>query len=264
MSSDTRARSRSQVVVELVGTPGAGKSTAAEELRVRCREAGVAACSIVEAARPHAARTLVGRLVSAIAPERLRGPALWQVFNAAGIVSGARLALGRSPLIRDVVRAERARPIPAASKRHTLFWFLQLAGRRRFLARRPEPGEVLVIDDGFLHRAVALHASVDETPDPEAIARYVASVPVPDLVVVVHAPSDVCVSRIRARGIWRHRRGMSDDDLVRYVDHAEAAVDAAVSQARRLGWRVVDVDNDGDDPEAFRSRLGEVVAEVIR
>jgi thymidylate kinase len=264
MSSDTRARTGSQLVVELVGTPGAGKTTAAEELRARCREAGLTAHSIVEAARPHAARTPVGRVVSPLVPQRLRGPLLWQVFYAAGLLSGARLALGRSPLVRDVVRAERARPLPAASKRHTLFWFLQLAGRRRFLARRPSPGEVLVIDDGFLHRAVALHASVDETPDPEAVTRYVTSVPVPDLVVVVHAPPEVCVRRIRARGIWRHRRGMSDDDLTRYVVNADAAVEAAVGEARRLGWRVIDVDNTGDDLDAFRTRLAAVADEVAR
>jgi thymidylate kinase len=145
-----------------------------------------------------------------------------------------------------------------------LYWFVQLAGRRRFLARRPEPGEVLVVDDGFLHRSVALHASVDETPDLDAVARYVASIPVPDLVVAVRARPATCVRRIGERGLWRHRAGMSDEDLARYVEHADAVVEAAVAAAREQGWRVVEVDNDEDDPAALRAQLPPIVGEGAR
>lgn len=265
MSSDTTLRhTGAQVVVELVGTPGAGKTTAAGELLALCRARGLRAMSIVEAARPHAARTLPGRLVAAVAPERLRGPLLWQVFYAASLFAALGAALGRSRLIRDAVRSERARSIPATSKRHTLFWFAQLVGRRRFLARRPEPGEVLVVDDGFLHRVVALHASPDGAPDLEAVARYVATIPVPDLVVAVHARPQTCVRRIGERGLWRHRAGMTEDDLVRYVAHADAVVRAAVAAARERGWRIVDVDNDEDDVQALRAQLPVIVGEGAR
>lgn len=264
MSCEARATraATGQVVVEMIGTPGAGKSTAADELRSLLRARGVPALSIVEAARPHAARTAAGRVVVGLAPSRLRGPLLWQVFRGAGMVSAARLVAGRSPLLRDVVRSERARQLPAASRRHTLYWFFQLAGRRRFLSRRPAPGEVLVVDDGFLHRSVALHAAPGTPPDLEAVHRYVDAIPAPDLVVAVRAAPETCVRRILARGLWRHRAGMTEAELTRYVDHAAAVVATAIERARSLGWPVVDVDNDGDGLEGLRGQLHAAVREV--
>jgi thymidylate kinase len=140
-------------------------------------------------------------------------------------------------------------------KRHTLFWFFQLAGRRRFLAKRPVPGEVLVIDDGFLHRSVALHASPNATPDLDAVARYVERIVAPDLVVAVHASPGTCVRRIGDRGPWRHRRDMSEVDLERYIAHADEVVRAAERRARELGWSVVGIDNDAEGLDRVRADL---------
>jgi thymidylate kinase len=251
-----------QTVVEVVGTPGAGKTTVAHELIAMLREAGLEAGTIVDMARPHAGATLPGRVVNAVAPERLRSPLLWQVFYGYGVLGAAGVWLSDRPLARHVVRSERARALPSASKRHTLFWFFQLAGRRRFLAKRPRAGEVLVVDDGFLHRSVALHASPDETPDPAAISRYVDLLPRPDLVLAVRARPDVCRERIRDRGLWRHRSGMSDGELASYVRHADAVVQGAVAHARSNGWPIVDVDNDGEGVDGVREELREVVTRL--
>lgn len=250
-------------VVELVGTPGAGKTTVARELIAMLREAGAEAGTIVDAARPHAAATIPGRLVNAVAPQRLRSPLQWQVFYGYGMLGAAGFWLADRALARHVVRSERARALPSASKRHTLFWFFQLAGRRRFLTKRPRVGEVLVVDDGFLHRSVALHASPDETPDPAAVARYVDLIPRPDLVLAVRARPEVCVDRIRDRGLWRHRSGMTDDELARYVRHADDVVERAVAHAREKGWPIVDVDNDAEGVDGVREELRAVVTALV-
>jgi thymidylate kinase len=249
----------SHAVIELIGTPGAGKTTIALELIEILRARGVDAGTIVDAARPNAARTIPGRAVAVLSPERLRSPLLWQVFAGYGLLGAVGFALEHPTLSRRVFRSERARPLPRTMKRHTLYWFFQLGGRRRFLGRVRHGARALVVDDGFLHRSIALHASPGEEPDPRRIAGYVDLIPRPDLVINVRTASDVCERRIRARGLWRHRQGMSDDDLARYLRHAERVAAIAVARARERGWLVVDVENDEEGADAVRPALESAV-----
>ncbi|MEX0985636.1 MAG: hypothetical protein WD096_11405 [Actinomycetota bacterium] len=240
------------VVIEFAGCPGAGKTTAALEMTRILRARGLDAVSMVEAARPHAARTRVGRAV-AVLPARWRGPLLWQVYRWHGR-RGAR-----------AFREDRVALAGLASRsdRHTKTWFFRLAGRMRFLVGSPEPGEVLVIDDGFLHRSVALHASPSVEPDLTAVAAFVDLLEQPALAVHVRASVPTCAARVRERGLWRHRAGWSDEDLDRYVVNASAVVEAAVARARERGWNVVDVDNERPVADQMHATL-EAAADLIR
>jgi hypothetical protein len=160
-----------------------------------------------------------------------------------GSLEAVAFAVERPALTRHVISGQRARPISAAMKRHTLYWWAQLAGRYRFLTRGPRACDVLVLDDGFLHRSVALHASHLDEPDPSAVRSYVDAIPAPDLVIRPVADRAVCERRVRARGIWRHSRSLSDEEVSRALRSAERAVELAVQRARARGCTVVEIDN---------------------
>jgi thymidylate kinase len=250
------------VVVEFVGSPGAGKTTAAAVLTRMLRERGATARSMVEAGRPHAGSTTVGALAAAL-PRSVGDPVLWQLYRLHGWREAR--AVRPSALGRHVTAWQSARPVDEAVTRHTLGWFFRLAGRMRFLERTATPGEILVVDDGFLHRSVALHASPHEAVDPAAVAAFVDLIPAATLAVLVRAPVDVCAARVRARGLWAHRAGWSDADLDAYLANAAAVVDAAVGRVRALGRLVVDVDNGAADasPADLEAALAPVAAELL-
>jgi deoxyadenosine/deoxycytidine kinase len=233
-------------VVELVGTPGAGKTTVAADLTRHLEESGFAATSVRDAGRRHAARTPPGRFVQRGTRGRVRRALLWQVFYAYGVANAVAFAREEPALARWVWSTQRRRPIAPRMRRHVLFWFAQLMGRRRFLVSTGTSREALVFDDGFVHRAVALHASHLEAPDPRTVARYVDLVPPPDALVHVVAPLDVCERRVHARGVWAHSRHLDREELRRSLEHAARAVDAAVARARELGWTVIEIDNGQD------------------
>lgn len=251
------------LVVELVGTPGSGKTTLSRALVATLHERGVRAATIVEAARPRAGRTLAGRLVGRIAPGRLGDALLWRLFYVTGSVQAAAFAAERPALAKRVACSQRGRPISAAMKRHTLYWWAQLAGRYRFLTRGPRACDVLVLDDGFLHRSVALHASHLEDPDPSAVAAYVDLLPAPDLVIRTVADPEICERRVHDRGIWRHSRTLSPDKIARSLRSAERAVDLAVLRARERGWNVVEIDNGDRDLALVDRDLRDAVIPVI-
>jgi thymidylate kinase len=243
------------LIVEFVGTPGSGKTTLSIELVELLRGRGIEAATVVGAAREHARRTLVGQVIGRLRPARLRSLLLWQVFYLLCVLHALAFIRKEPALTRQVLRGQLRRPIPIARKRHHLFWFFQLAGRYSFLTTTSRACEALVLDDGFLHRAVHLHASHVEEPDAEQVRAYVDLLPRPDLVVFPVADREVCERRVRRRGVWRHFRHLSAAELSRYLDNGEWVAGLAVRRARQRGWTVIDINNGSRGVDRVRCDL---------
>lgn len=143
------------------------------------------------------------------------------------------------------------------------YWFFQLCGRDRLLRRRGSPGSVLVMDDGFVHRAVVLHASHLERPDPSAVAAYLALIPPPDLVLVPVADPGRCVQRVIDRGVWRHSRRLDQTEVAAYVRNAATAVDLVRERARALGWPVLEIPNGDRNLEDVRADLRRILQATV-
>jgi hypothetical protein len=250
------------VIIELIGAPGAGKTSLAPALIASFAERGVAVRGVVEAARPFAERSPLGAAATRLAPARLRRPLLWQAFCQASALYRLRFFARHPRLIAHVLRAQRRRPIPIEERLHALRWFIVLAGQYEFLKAHARPGEGLIFDEGFIHRAVQMYASDREIPDRAQVAAYVDLLPQPDLLCAVRAPQERCIERVYRRGLWHRFRHKRRDQVERYITNAHQIVDMAVDRARGRGWRVVEVDNGGDDigpaEMALRERLDSV------
>ena len=130
-----------------------------------------------------------------------------------------------------------------------------MMGSYGFLRSEAAPDEVIVIDEGFVHRAVQLHASAVESPTGSRLAEYVAVLPRPDLVVHVHASSAACWGRVHARGAWARLSHRSPAEIERFVQHAHETVTLLRAELERQGWPVLEVDNDNEDPSEAAAAL---------
>ena len=248
------------VVVELAGAPGAGKTTLMPAVIAACRDQGFRPYTVTGAARPFAARTPGGRIVARW-PEPVRGRALWALFVCMRAIHLVGFALGHAHLSSHVVVTQLRRPPEAAAReRRVVGWFARLGGAYAFLTARGGAADALVIDEGFLHRAVQLHASEAEEPNGADVDAFVSLIPRPDVLVYVCAAVDDCLRRVEARGPWRRFQDAERKALERFVANAHATTHLAVGAARRNGWTVVDVRNAGDVASVgrcLRQRVGE-------
>jgi thymidylate kinase len=237
------------VIVEMLGAPGAGKTTMVAAVEEGCRAAGRTPFTIEHAARCFADRTVLGRLAIPLLPHRFERRAQWAVYRLASGWHTLRFAVVHHGLTRYLLASQRGRPSAAdAKRRRVVYWYLRMMGSYGFLRSKAAPDEVVVIDEGFVHRAVQVHASAVESPTASQIARYVAVLPRPALVVHVDASSATCWRRVQARGAWDRLSHRSPAEIERFVEHAHETVALLRAELDRQGWRVLEVDNDNEDP----------------
>lgn len=246
------------MIVEFVGPPGAGKTTLIPTARSFFREQGILAYTVVEAARPITARTLSGRLLCRVSPSSLEGPLLWRLFLFLSFLYRLRFMAAHASLVRKIMRWQAQRPADAnIRQRKVSFWLFRLMGYYEFLGSKLGKDECLILDEGFLHRAVQLFTSSVEKPEMATLVDYTNQIPRPDLVVSVYASRQTCLKRIYGRGLWDSFQDKPKVDVARFVDHAHLASSFAVRCGRRLGWTILEIDNDASGPGQARAMLRE-------
>lgn len=244
------------MIVEFIGAPGSGKTSLVPTAVDALRASGIEAYSVVDAARPFAARAMPGRLVPAWAPTKLRKALLWRLFLLMSAAERGRPGPEAAALSSFVRRSQERRPPAAeAERRRVLPWLWQLQGVHQFLCRQGKGGESIVFDQGYAHRVVQLFGSDVEAPDLSAVETYLGLIPAPDLLIHVDAPAAVCERRMNARGTPAHFGDKDQDQIGLFVRNAHELVAHAVEQARARAWPVMTVDNSRDGIAAAQGEL---------
>lgn len=252
------------MIIEIAGPPGAGKSTVLPSVISACARAGLNGISMVDAARPLARRTVLGRFISTITPSRVEAVMLWRVHLVQRWFAALRFALANQRLVRHVLTSQRNRPsVSDRRQRKVLHWFFRAMGSYRLASDLAEDDEMIVIDEGFVHRAVQLFTSSMERPASEEVAAYLRLVPKPDLLVFVEAPLDLCVKRVISRGVWDRVSHRSDGEITDFVGNAHAALTQARAILTDRGWPMVVIHNDGDDPGSMQQSAEMVISSAL-
>lgn len=239
---------RGPIVVEFTGAQGSGKTSllalTQESLRARGfngMHARAMPLIIIQ-------RSALGRAVRFL-PARYQRPALRGLARLAEAFYRPAFVLAHPRLAWEALAILRRHRTPRRERR--LFWrhFLTNAGHRQLFQRHHGARDVLLFPEGFTHRALDLfrRRSEVEAWDRQGIARYLALTPVAELTVLVRAPLDLCLRRVRDRG----RRspnllGKSEAQLTHFVSDSAQIAEWACSDLSGAGWRVVSVDNAGE------------------
>jgi thymidylate kinase len=252
------------MIIEFIGAPGAGKTTLLPTVIHFFESRNYRAYTVVEAARPFARRTLAGKLVQRLAPAAWQQPLLWRVFYLHSLGHRLRFMAQHPRLMAQVLTSQRSRPAAAdVRQRQVLPWLFHHMGTYEFLRQYARPDELLLFDEGFIHRVVQLFTSSAEKPVPTQIAAYIDLLPQPDLVIYVQASTAVCEQRIYERGLWQRAQHKEPDEVSQFVCHAHEAVELAVAHARSKQWLVLEVANDGADLTAVRNLFHHQLDQIL-
>jgi Ser/Thr protein kinase RdoA (MazF antagonist)/thymidylate kinase len=254
------------VLIELAGPPGAGKSTVALLVSAVVRERGGIPRMTGDVARELASRGLLGRTASVV-PATLRRRVLWTLYLLETTIAGWWMVVRTPPLLALLIRQRRRPDNAMVAARGVVRWFIRHAGTERLFRRRGRPGEVLIADEGYVHRTVQLFASVDGRATRTELLGYLRTVPPADLTMLVEASPSTCVERILQRGLWDRFASRPISDLESFVSNAGATATDAVAVAAELGHRVVVVANPGSvqpPTDSIRDALSGVVVDVRR
>lgn len=231
------------MIVELIGSPGCGKTSLLPSLEKKLGEQGYKAFTVVEASRPVVSRTLIGKSINTFLPAAYRDRLLWQVFYFGSFLSRRNFSKLHPNLITHVRKTQSSREIPLEEREHALYWWFHLSGYYQFLKPRLYTNEVLILDEGFSHRVVQLFASDSGNPNRGDLQQYLALIPRPDMLIFVNAPAAICEQRVHERGLWARMQHKSPQQISQFISNAHSVVDAAVKELKLKEWVVIEIDN---------------------
>ena len=240
-------------VVEFLGLPGSGKTTLAGDLPA----ALPGALSLNDGARisiRDGGADGVTRLAARLA--RSSNGRLWSMAYARSSDRPAalvRFVSERPALMESVVAAQKARADRDLRPDLVLGWVVNLMARYQ-LATEGAGASWLVMDEGFAQRAIALFAAGYEAGDEPAIREYLTQSPVPDTLVIVETPLEVCSNRMDRRG-WSERLvEVSAGDRRRFLESAETIVSTIEDEWEACGVELLKVSGEGP-PQDSISRI---------
>jgi Ser/Thr protein kinase RdoA (MazF antagonist) len=231
------------MIVEVCGEPGAGKTAAAGLLVQAMRRSGVDALSDLDAIARCWSRGVLGRvgrragLRTDLAQRRQR----WLLVE----LPWSCVAVLRHPSAVGIGIAAALREPVALRHRALIVQRLLLPlARLRYLRGRLRAGEVVIVDEGPVHRTVNLFAWRRRPADHAAIARYAHAIPLADVVVAVRASEGIATDRLIRRGLPGMLRGRPSAEVRRFRRHARHALEIATEVASHR-TTLHRIDNDG-------------------
>lgn len=231
------------MLIEFAGMPGAGKSTLVGAARETLAQLGyIPLVSEKEAGPRCLKRSLPGRLICRAFPQRWHQRLLWGTFRRLLYWHRVAFAIQHRRLTRHVLRHLWKKHLTLREKREVLGYYLHISSFYQYFSERLQPGEVLILEEGLVHRATSIHAAPDQAPHPEDLSEYFRLIPGSGPAIFVLASGEICAQRVLARGQARRYLGKA---LVPYLNNVSKTIDLAIGCLQGSGRPVVIIENNG-------------------
>ncbi len=234
-------------LIEFVGMVGAGKSVLAERLIAHLRSEGREVLSIGEALQRATSATSGVSTVT--------GPRIAR--RLARIVGIVRFVASNRALAGRVIRSQIGLPITARHRLAILRLFFRQMGTIAIIDRYLANDEIVVLDEGPVHRAVNLFSWANRV-DLAAARAYLNLLPAGGLVVHVAVPTAVASARTAERGYPKRLDTVDPVAVESFMAGAAAVVDLVAEHLTGGDRSVIMVGND----RALDATLEELTARV--
>jgi thymidylate kinase len=232
--------------IEFFGLVGAGKSTVARATEQLLLDAGYETHDLKTAIDRCLERSLLGRLARRYVGPARRRRLLKAIYTYAMYpLYIVRLALVNPSLVIAAIRAQLGNGLPWWHKRIIWRLFFNVVIGREFVGRRLQGNEIVLLEEGPLHRAVNLFAWQMEGIRRDQLAQYLKHLPLLDLAIMVEAPLDSSRRRTASRGLPSRLRGKDEETADRFFENAAYVVILVAAYTSASDRPFIIVDNSG-------------------
>ena len=253
--------------IEFVGPIGAGKSTMVSALhtwlRRQQRTPLVPSVAVATCVR----RSTLGRFIRQLSPgERLEQLVFRGLLKILALLYPLYFVVRNPQLALHVLRALVRLPLPGWHRRIIGHLFFQVAWQHHFLHGRLEADEVVVFDEGPLHRAVNLYTWRENDLNAEEVNTYFSRLPELDLVVIVTAPPETCAHRAGQRGLPLRLVGKEQATVDTVLANSVTIARLAATFVRQVQRKFIEIDNRGalaDSTSTFHAQLNALAVDAF-
>lgn len=224
--------------IEFLGIPGSGKTTISNAVATAMRGSGHDALllsrSVEQLTRHDVDDPWVAALLS-VTPRPLRRALSEPLFARSSYRFNALrdFATENPEMMAAVFKTVARRSDYELRPDLVIGWIFNLASRFQLATNQRKEGINIVIDEGFINRAVSLFGHGFASADRTELADYLRAVPRPDLVIHLNMNTERSLERLHAVG----RRGTVRLDRTpgahaRFLADASACIESAVEIMR--------------------------------
>ncbi|MGI8822551.1 MAG: hypothetical protein ACR2JP_04500 [Acidimicrobiia bacterium] len=237
-------------LVEFLGVPGSGKSTLVGVVEIGSAAGGVPVARLDGVARDAMARTGRDPLSRVVANSVGRwSPAVWKKAFARSSDRMAvlcRAIVAHPQLATAVIEANEAHNGDARPDLVMGMMFNHLVAFR-LAEETMAPDAWLLLDEGLCNRVTSLFAAdFDPERDRRELVRYLDLIPVPDVLVVVSTPIDLCFVRLESIGWTERIRDKRPEQRRAFLERSALLVELTGEHMGARGAQVVAVDGTAD------------------
>lgn len=233
--------------VELLGIPGAGKTTTVEPVCDSLREHGIRPMLPVELLRVGISRewSFYPGVVLRILPRSFGRRLACSHFVVDGrLMKGITYHHALYALCeRYLEQAANARAFSSEEVEKVRRWFYRLVGSYALFERSGRPEEALVLEEGFALRAITLFAYGQGDIQRAVISSYAREMPAPDMVYFLVTTPETALRRIRSRD-WIPSRlvDKGDFEILAFLRRAAEIAELTAGILEKRGTSVLRID----------------------
>lgn len=221
-------KSGTMTYVELVGIPGAGKSTIASALTSNLSDS-VTLSEAVRIALSKTGHDAISRLIAQFSPR------LWSRIYPRSpdrFTALTRFMITQPRLVETVLAAHRHKTRRGAARTETLGYLLNMFARYQILADSGMNG-IVVNDEGFAQRAIMIFANDYDISEEILLKRYISLMPKPDILIYVETPIETCQKRVASRAWTEGVLAAKSPSAGQFLANSDTIANFVVNQLNR-------------------------------
>ena len=223
------------MIIEFTGLPGSGKSTLSEILKKSLIAQGYRTFVLADASSFCYERIVASRVFKRIHFN--------SIFNPVTIWYGIVFFAHYPTLISQVARSQLGQNNTMVEKLMMLRWFWITSGLCQIFRQHLQKNEVLLCDEGLLHRSINLFTSLQAQPANGGLAKIVSALPTIDLILFVKVSKKTASYRLNKRGQHRRLKDKNSMEVDRFLENSQNYITQALKLIKEADSKIIEVDN---------------------